>query len=88
MDLIHLVYDYTDSEIIQLIMKEVLDSWSSLLQPKFCKTIVQFWNAVKYHESTLLVMTLQLTNPVSQFPNKNFQTQQFHPRKAHVNIVG
>jgi len=28
-----------------------------------------------------------LTNPVSQLPNKNFQTQQFYPQKAHVNIV-
>jgi len=88
MDLIHLVYEYTDSEIIRLIMKEAPDSWSSLLQPKFCKTIVQFQNAVKYHESTLLTMTPPPTNPVTSYPNKNFQTQRFHPRKAHVNMVG
>lgn len=88
MDLICLVYDYTDSEIIQLIMKETPDSWSSLLQPKFCKMIVQFQNAVKYHESTLLTMTLQLTNLVTLFSNQNFQTQRFHPWKAHVNVVG
>jgi len=57
MDVIYLVYDYTDSAIIWLIMKEALDSWSSLLQPGFCEGIVQFQNAVKYHESTLLAMT-------------------------------
>jgi hypothetical protein len=88
MDLIHLVYDYTDSEIIRLIMKEAPDSWSSLLQLKFCKTIVQFQNTVKYHESTLSTMTPPQPNPVSQLPNQNFQSQQFHPRKVHVSMVG
>ena len=31
MDLICLVYNYTDSEIVQLIIKEAPDSWSALL---------------------------------------------------------
>ena len=75
MDLIQLVYDYMDSEIIQLIMKEAPDPWSSILQPKFCKTVVNFWNTVKYHESTILAMMPQSTNPVSQFHNRAFQTQ-------------
>src|ERR1700728_2061641 len=88
MDLIRLVYDYTDSEIIQLIMKEAPDSWSSILQPKFCKMIVNFQNTVKYHELTLLAMTPPSTNSVSQLPNRAFQTQRFHPRKTHVNLVG
>src|ERR1700728_1573062 len=88
MDLIRLVYDYTDSEIIQLIMKEAPDSWSSILQPKFCKMIVNFQNTVKYHESTLLAMTPPSTNLVSQLPNRAFQTQRFHPWKTHANLVG
>ena len=53
MDLIHLVYDYTGSKISHLIVKEAPNSWSSLLQHKFCKTVVQFHNAIKYHELTL-----------------------------------
>jgi hypothetical protein len=69
MDLIHLVYDYMDSEIIRLIIKEAPDSWSSLLQPKFCKTVVQFQNAIKYHELTLLAMMPPSTNSVTQIPN-------------------
>ena len=75
MDLIRLVYKYMDSKIIQLVMQEAPDSWSSLLQLKFCKTIVQFQNAVKYHEFTLLAMVLPPTNLVTSYPNKNFQTQ-------------
>jgi hypothetical protein len=88
MDLIRLVYDYTDSEIIRLIVKEAPDSWSSLLQPQFCKTVVQFQNAIKYHESTLLAMTPPSTNSATQFPNRGFQGQRFQPRKAHVNMIG
>ena len=75
MDLIRLVYDYTDSKIIRLIVKEAPDSWSSLLQPQFCKMVVQFQNAIKYHESTLLAMTPPLTNSATQFPNWGFQGQ-------------
>ena len=87
-DLIRLVYDYTDSEIIRLIVKEAPDLWSSLLQPKFCKTVVQFQNAIKYHELTLLAMTPPSTNSATQFPNWGFQGQCFQPRKAHVNMIG
>ena len=47
MDLIRLVYNYTDSEIVWLIIKEDPDSWSSLLQPNLCKSVVQFQNTVK-----------------------------------------
>jgi len=32
MDLVRLVYDYTDSEIIRLIMKEALDAWFSIIR--------------------------------------------------------
>jgi len=59
MDLVRLVYDYTDIEIIWLTMKEAPDSWSSILQAQFCKTVVQFQNAVKYHKLTLLNVTPQ-----------------------------
>src|ERR1700683_208268 len=68
-------------------MKEALDSWSSILQPKFCKMIVNFQNTVKYHKSTLLAMMPQSTNLVSQFPNRAFQTQQFHPWKAYTSLI-
>ena len=88
MDLIRLVYNYTDSEIVWLIIKEDPDSWSSLLQPNLCKSVVQFQNTVKYHESTLLAMSQPPTNMVTQFPNRAFQSQKFCSRKAHVNMVG
>ena len=88
MDLIHLVYNYTDSEIVRLIIKEAPDSWSFLLQPNLCKSVMQFQNTVKYHEATLLAMYQPQPNMVTQFPNRAFQSQRFHPRKAHINMVG
>jgi hypothetical protein len=69
MDSIQLVYDYTDSEIIWLIVKEAPDLWSSLLQPQLFKTVVQFQNKIKYHELTFLAMTPQPTNLATQLPN-------------------
>ena len=33
-------------------------------------------------------MTPLLPNLASQFPNRGFQTQWFHPQKAHINMVG
>ena len=88
MDFICLVYNYTDSKIVWLIFKEAPDSWSSLLQLNLCKTLVQFQNTVKYHKSTLLAMSQPLTNLVTQFSNRAFQSQQFCSLKAHLNMVG
>ena len=84
MDLICLVYNYTDSEIVQLIIKEAPDSWSSLLQPNLCKLVMQFQNAVKYHKATLLAMHQPQPNMVTQFPNRAFKSQRFRHRKAHA----
>ena len=88
MDLICLIYNYTDSKIVWLIIKEAPDSWSSLLQPNLCKSVVQFQNAVKYHKSTLLAMSQPPPNVLTQFFNRAFQSQRFHSRKAHINMVG
>ena len=71
-----------------MIIKEAPDSWSFLLQPNLCKSVVQFQNTVKYHESTLLAMSQPPPNVVTQFPNKAFQSQRFCSRKAHINMVG
>ena len=87
-DLIHLVYNYIDSEIVQLIIKEAPDSWSSLLQPNHRKSVIQFQNVVKYHESTLLAMSQPLSNVVTQFFNRAFQSQRFCSWIVHVNMVG
>ena len=88
MGLICLVYNYTDSEIVWLIIKEAPDSWSSLLQSNLCKLVMQFQNAVKYHEATLLAMHQPQPNKVTQFHNRAFQSQRFCPRKAQANMVG
>ena len=77
MDLICLIYNYTDSKIVWLIIKEAPDALSSLLQPNLCKLVVQFQNAGKYHESTLLAMSQPPPNVVTQFPNRAFQSQRF-----------
>ena len=39
MELLSLVYSYTDSETIQAIMQEVPDSWASVINPQYQKTV-------------------------------------------------
>jgi hypothetical protein len=62
MDLLSLVYLYTDTETIQAIMEEVSGTWASIINPQYQKTIREFQNAVKYHEESLE----KLEPPVSQ----------------------
>ncbi|KZP33335.1 hypothetical protein FIBSPDRAFT_714700, partial [Athelia psychrophila] len=54
LDLLRIVYDWSDTETIRQIMSEAPSSWSPILQPQFCNTIVEFQNAVKYHEENLV----------------------------------
>lgn len=53
LNLIGLVYDYTDTETICLVMAEAPDVWQSILNVQFYTTITEFQNAVKFHEETL-----------------------------------
>jgi hypothetical protein len=53
LELIRLVYNYTDLDTIQAIMEEVPNSWASILNPQCLKSIIEFKNVVKYHEKTL-----------------------------------
>ena len=53
MELLTLVYSYTDTEMIQAIMMEVPGTWASIINPQYQKTLREFQNAVKYHEESL-----------------------------------
>jgi hypothetical protein len=46
LELIGLVYSYTNSENIQSIMEEVPDLWASILNPQYLKSIMEFQNVV------------------------------------------
>ena len=39
MELLSLVYTYTDTEMVQAIMQEVPDSWASVINPQYQSTI-------------------------------------------------
>ena len=55
-ELVSLLWDYSDTELIQLVMESVPSTWHSILHTGFMKTFTQFQNAVKYYEETLLKM--------------------------------
>ena len=87
MELLSLVYSYTDSETIQAIMQEVPDSWASVINPQYQKTIREFQNAVKYHEESLEKLEPAVSQP-QRLPNREYSNSRFPYRKAHVNLVG
>ena len=65
MELLMLVYSYTDSEMIQAIMLEVPGTWASIINPQYQKTLRKFQNTVKYHKESLE----NLEAPVLQPPH-------------------
>jgi len=87
MELLSLVYSYSDTETIQAIMEEVPGSWASIINPQYQKTIREFQNAVKYHEESLEKLEPPVSQP-SRLPNQEYSNPWFPYHKAHVNLVG
>lgn len=83
-NLLRIVYDWSDIETIRFIMSEAPSSWSPILGPHFCTTIVEFQNTVKYHEENLIhaSATYQDQSRHSYSPNRNN-----YPR-TRTNLVG
>ena len=55
-ELLTLVYNMSDSELILEIMNGAPPSWVNILNPHFYNTLVEFQEAIKYHEDNLLRM--------------------------------
>ena len=87
MELLFLVYSYSDTEMIQAIMEEVPGSWASVINPQYQKTIREFQNAVKYHEESLEKLEPTISQP-QRLPNQEYSNSRFPYRKAQVNLVG
>jgi len=87
LELIGLVYSYTNSETIQAIMEEVPNSWASILNPQYLKSIMEFQNTVKYHEETLAKLESPMPPQSQCLPNQEFSNNQFPHQKANVNLV-
>ena len=52
MELLMLVYSYSDNEAIQAIMMEVPRMWASIINPQYQKTLRESQNTIKYHEES------------------------------------
>src|ERR1700683_4270317 len=87
MELLSLVYTYTDTEMVRAIMQEVPDSWASVINPQYQSTIREFQNAVKYHEESLEKLEPPVSQPL-RLPNQEYSNSRFPYRKAQVNLVG
>ena len=75
MELLTLVYSYTDTETIQAIMMEVPGTWASIINPQYQKTLREFQNAVEYHEES------------NRLPNQKYTSVHFPYCRANDNLV-
>ena len=87
MELLTLVYSYTDTETIQAIMMEVPGTWASIINPQYQKTLREFQNAIKYYEESLEKLEVPVLQP-PRFPNREYTSARFPYRKANVNLIG
>lgn len=91
LDLLRIVYDWSDTETIRQIMSEAPSSWSPILQPQFCNTIVEFQNAVKYHEDNLVHASNAYnsnTQASSSTARPAFIPNRNNFQRARTNLVG
>lgn len=91
LDLIQLVYDYSDSEIITEIMNGAPSSWTSILTPHLYDELTEFQRIIRFHEDTLITLDSPRNfNPYYREGNYRNQggggTNPF--RNARTNLVG
>ncbi|KLO04911.1 hypothetical protein SCHPADRAFT_805977, partial [Schizopora paradoxa] len=53
LQLLQLVFDYEDEELITEIMREAPRSWNKIIDTQRCVDLIDFQNAIKYHEEDL-----------------------------------
>ena len=89
LELLKLVYSYTETETIKAIMSEVPDTWTSIINPQYTKTLLDFQNSVKYHEESLEKLGYPPKNRyVQNSSNREYSNSRYNFRKAQTNLVG
>jgi hypothetical protein len=76
MELLTLVYSYSDTETIQAIMSEIPGTWASIINPQYQKTLREFQNTVKYHEESLKKLEAPISQPL-RLPNWEYSSTHF-----------
>ena len=91
MELLMLVYSYTDTETIQAIKMEVPGTWASIINPQYQKMLREFQNTIKYHEEFFKKLAVSDTPPqIAVYftwspPGVPFSL--WTPRRLHVNSM-
>ena len=86
MELLTLVYSYTDTETIQAIMMEVPGMWASIINPQYQKMLREFQNIIQYHEESLKKLEAPILQPPC-LPNWEYTSACFPYCSANINLV-
>ena len=85
-ELLMLVYSYSDTETIQAIMMEVPGTWASIINLQYQKTLREFQNAVRYYKEFLEKLEAPVLQP-PHLPNREYTSACFPYQMANVNLV-
>lgn len=90
LELLELVYDYTDMETINEIMNGAPSYWVSILTPHLYTTLEEFQLAIKFHEENLVRGgQLYSNNPYRSSNTRDNNRNPFNSYKeAKANLVG
>src|ERR1700723_4634317 len=70
-------------------MSKVPDTWTSIINPQYTKTLLDFQNSVKYYEESLEKLGYPPRNRyVQNSSNREYSNSRYNFRKAQTNLVG
>lgn len=74
LELLELVYDYTETELISEILDGAPVMWNTILTPQFYREVVDLQDAIRYYEETLISLSDRLSyRPMTSNPNRSFR---------------
>ena len=93
LELLQFVYNYTDNELINEIIKGAPSYWTPIVTPHLYQSLEQFQLAVKFHEDSLMRAGTETSPPTRNlYYNKDTQPKSpfnpFRNQRANVNLVG
>ncbi|KZP30010.1 hypothetical protein FIBSPDRAFT_726587 [Athelia psychrophila] len=83
-----MVYNYTETEQIRLIMQEAPTAWTPIVQPQFCKMMVELQNTIVYHEENLVDTSANYIRARNEGNNSSRASFQPPYQRARENLVG
>ena len=87
-ELIRTIHDYDDTELIMEIMEGAPTSWNTVLTTQLYRDMVEFQNAIHFHEDTLIKLGEEKRERYDsdRYRDRNYSRNNY--KTAHTRLVG